>query len=56
MKKHEGHVSVMQEEVWKMKDKVFVDTKGLDAKDFFCYIKDKCKKSKVCKRHHASAC
>jgi hypothetical protein len=34
----------MQVEVWKMKDKVYEETKKMNSREFFNYIKNKCKK------------
>ena len=33
----------MLKEVWKMKDKVYYDTKNMSYKEFFAYINDKTK-------------
>ena len=43
MKNRKQDVSQMQVEVWKMKDRVFVQTKKMNSKEFFGYIKNKCK-------------
>ena len=44
MRKNKEHVSLMQIEVWKMKDKVCRETKNMNSGEFFAYIKDKCRK------------
>ncbi len=43
MKINKKHVSRMQTEVWKMKDKIYAETKNMKGRDFFGYIQDKCK-------------
>ena len=43
MKNRKQDVSQMQVEVWKMKDKVFNQTKKMKSREFFGYIKNKCK-------------
>ena len=37
------NVSRMQTEVWKMKDKIYAETKKMKSREFFKYINDKCK-------------
>jgi|GEM_PF-6200592 len=44
MKKTSETVSSMQVEVWRMKDKVFRDTKNMGSKDFFKYVANKSRK------------
>lgn len=43
MKKNKDHISSMQVEVWKMKDRVYEETKKMNSRQFFNYIKNKCK-------------
>ena len=43
MKKNKDHISSMQVEVWKMKDRVYEETKKMNSREFFNYIKNKCK-------------
>lgn len=45
MKKTDIIISIMQKEVWRMKENTYEETKHLNAGGFFRYIKDKCKKS-----------
>jgi hypothetical protein len=45
MKKNNKHISSMQVEVWKMKDRVYKETKNMNSREFFNYLKNKCKKS-----------
>ena len=44
MKKNKENISSMQVEVWKMKDRVYEDTKKMNSTEFFDYIKNKSKK------------
>ena len=44
MKINKEHVPSMQTEVWRMKDKVYQDTKGMGSKAFFRYVTDKSQK------------
>jgi hypothetical protein len=44
MRKNKDHISSMQAEVWKMKDRVYEETKKMNSREFFNYIKNKCKK------------
>lgn len=44
MKKTKKHISSMQVELWKMKDRVYEETKNMDCKEFFSYIRSKSKK------------
>lgn len=44
MRKNKEHISSMQVEVWKMKDRVYEETKKMRSTEFFNYIKNKCKK------------
>ncbi len=44
MKRNKEHISSMQIEVWKMKDRVYEETKKMKSREFFNYIKNKCKK------------
>lgn len=44
MKMTKENVSSMQVEVWRMKDKVYRDTKSMGSKAFFRYISDKSRK------------
>jgi hypothetical protein len=44
MKKSNENISSMQVEVWKMKDRVYEETKNMNSREFFNYIKNKCKK------------
>ena len=37
-------VPLMQVEVWRMKDKVYRDTKSMGSKEFFRYVADKSRK------------
>lgn len=37
----------MQAEVWKMKDRVYEETKNMNSREFFNYIRQKSKKVKV---------
>jgi hypothetical protein len=41
MKKNKDHISSMQVEVWKMKDRVYEETKEMNSKEFFNYLKNK---------------
>ena len=43
-KKNKEHISSMQVEVWKMKDRIYEETKNMNSREFFNYIKNKCKK------------
>jgi ABC-type uncharacterized transport system substrate-binding protein len=47
MKKRNENLSSMQAEVWKMKDRVYEETKNMNSREFFNYIKKKSKKVKV---------
>ena len=53
MKINKEKVSSMQTEVWRMKDKVYQDTKSMGSKAFFRYIADKSQKLLKQKRVHA---
>ena len=45
MKKNNNeHVSSMQVEVWKMKNRVYKETEKMNCSQFFNYIKNKSKK------------
>ncbi len=44
MKMTKENVSSMQIEVWRMKDKVYQDTKSMGSKAFFRYITNKSRK------------
>jgi hypothetical protein len=44
MKRNKEHIPSMQVEVWKMKDRVYQETKKMNCREFFSYIKNKCKK------------
>ena len=44
MKMTKENTSSMQIEVWRMKDKVYRDTKSMGSKAFFRYIADKSRK------------
>ena len=44
MKTTKENVSSMQVEVWRMKDKVYRDTKSMGSKAFFRYVSDKSRK------------
>ena len=44
MKTTSEKVSSMQVEVWRMKDKVYQDTKSMGSKAFFRYVADKSRK------------
>jgi hypothetical protein len=43
MKINKEHISRMQSEVWKMKDKIYAETKKMKSREFFGYINDKSK-------------
>ena len=45
MKMNKAHVSSMQVEVWRMKDKVYRDTKSMDSGAFFRYVAGKSRKA-----------
>ena len=47
MKKNKENISSMQVEVWKMKDRVYEETKKMNSTEFFDYIKNKSKKLKI---------
>ena len=42
-KKNKEHISSMQVEVWKMKDRVYKETKNMKSREFFSYVKNKSK-------------
>jgi hypothetical protein len=53
MKKNKKeHISSMQVEVWKMKDRVYNETKKMNCRQFFNYIKNKRKKLNTDRRNH----
>ena len=54
MKIDKEKVSSMQTEVWRMKDKVYQDTKSMGSKAFFSYVADKSQKILKQKRVHAA--
>lgn len=55
MKIDKEKVSSMQTEVWRMKDKVYRDTKSMGSKAFFRYIADKSQKLLKQKLTHAAS-
>jgi hypothetical protein len=44
-------ISSMQVEVWKMKDRVYEETKNMNCGQFFNYIKNKSKKFHVSRQN-----
>ena len=47
-------VSAMQLEAWRMKDKVYRDTKGMGSSSYFRYIADKSGKVMCSLKNHSS--
>jgi hypothetical protein len=50
MRKKTPKIPKMLKEVWKMKDRVYRDTCGMSADEYFSYIKKKCDKNKLTKK------
>ncbi len=46
MRTHDYHISKMQVEVWKMKEKVYEKTKNMKSKEYFQYLNNKTKEYK----------
>ena len=47
-------VSSMQLEAWRMKEKVYRDTKGMGSSSYFRYIADKSRKALLSLKNHSS--